>query len=51
MAGTFTVTGNVYSNLTKLEQEQLRKADFSSGGKALTVGDGEGTVGVGSLNA
>ncbi len=51
MAGTFTVTGNVYSNLTKLEQEQLRKADFSSGGKALTVGDGEGTVGVGSINA
>lgn len=51
MAGTFTPTGNVYSNLTRLELEQLRKADFYAGSKALTVGDGDGIVGAGSINA
>lgn len=54
MAGTFTTTGT-YSNLTRLELEQLRKADFAAGGKALTVGDSalspEGVVGPGSINA
>jgi hypothetical protein len=54
MAGTFTTTGT-YSNLTRLELEQLRKSDFFAGGKALTVGDSalapEGVVGPGSINA
>lgn len=54
MAGTFTPTGS-YSNLTRLELEQLRKADFFAGGKALTVGDSalapEGVVGKGDINA
>ncbi len=54
MAGTFTATGS-YSNLTRLELEQLRKADFYAGLKALTVGDSalppEGVVGPGSVNA
>jgi hypothetical protein len=53
MAGTFTTTGS-YSNLTRLELEQLRKADFYAGGKALTVGDAgnvSGGVGAGNLNA
>jgi len=54
MAGTFTSTGS-YSNLTRLELEQLRKSDFYAGGKALTVGDSglapESVVGVGSINA
>ena len=54
MAGTFTTTGT-YSNLTRLELEQLRKSDFYAGGKALTVGDSalapEGVVGPGSINA
>lgn len=54
MAGSFTSTGS-YSNLTRLELEQLRKADFFSGSKALTVGDSalppEGVVGKGDVNA
>ena len=54
MAGIFTTTGS-YSNLTRLELEQLRKADFFAGGKALTVGDSallpEGIIGKGDLNA
>jgi hypothetical protein len=54
MAGTFTATGS-YSNLTRKELEQLRRADFAAGGKALTIGDSgllpEGVVGVGSVNA
>ena len=54
MAGTFRTTGS-YSNLTRLELEQLRKADFFAGSKALTVGDSalapEGVVGKGSINA
>jgi len=54
MAGSYSATGT-YSNLTRLELEQLRKSDFFAGGKALTVGDSglspEGVVGVGSINA
>lgn len=54
MAGTYTSTGT-YSNLTRLELEQLRKADFFAGGKGLTVGDSalapEGVVGKGDINA
>ena len=54
MAGSFTPTSS-YSNLTRLELEQLRKADFFAGSKALTVGDSgfgvENVVGVGSINA
>ena len=54
MAGTYTSTGTI-SNLTRLELEQLRKADFGVGGKGLTVGDSgltpEGVVGIGSINA
>ncbi len=54
MAGSFTPTGS-YSNLTRLELEQLRKADFFAGGKGLTVGDSalppEGVVGKGDINA
>jgi len=51
MAGTYTPTGNTYSNLTRLELEQLRKSDFTAGGKGLTIGDADGTVGAGSINA
>ena len=54
MAGSFTTTGS-YSNLTRLELEQLRKADFFAGSKALTVGDSallpEGIIGKGNINA
>jgi hypothetical protein len=54
MAASFISTGS-YSNLTRLELEQLRKADFFSGGKALTVGDSalppEGVVGKGNIQA
>ena len=54
MATTFTQTAT-YSNLTRLELESLRKADFFAGGKALTVGDQadgpDGVVGKGSINA
>jgi hypothetical protein len=54
MAGSFVSTGS-YSNLTRLELEQLRKADFFAGSKALTVGDSalppEGVVGPGNINA
>jgi hypothetical protein len=54
MAASFTPTGS-YSNLTRLELEQLRKADFFAGSKALTVGDSalppEGVVGKGDINA
>lgn len=54
MAGTFIST-QTYSNLTRLELEQLRRGDFTSGGKALTVGDSalapEGVVGKGDVNA
>jgi hypothetical protein len=52
MAGAYTSTGT-YSNLTRLELEQLRRADFEAGGKALTVGDSalppEGVVGPGNV--
>lgn len=51
MSGSFTPTGNVYSNLTRLELEQLRKSDFTVSGRALTIGDGEGVTGPGSLNS
>ena len=54
MAGTFVATG-AYTNLTRLELEQLRKADFFAGEKALTVGDSaygsENQVGPGNINA
>lgn len=54
MANTFVATGT-YSNLTRLQLEQLRKADFFAGGKGLTVGDSalppEGIVGPGDINA
>ena len=44
-----------YSNLTRLELEQLRRSDFQAGGKALTVGDSgllpEGILGAGDINA
>lgn len=54
MASTFVATGT-YSNLTRLQLEQLRKADFFAGSKALTVGDSalppEGVVGPGDINA
>jgi hypothetical protein len=51
MAGSFIATGVTFSNLTRLELEQLRKADFFAGGKALTVGDDGTTVGPGDINA
>ena len=54
MGNTFKPT-STYSNLTRLELEQLRKADFFAGGRALTVGDSafgsEGVVGKGNLQA
>lgn len=53
MAGTFTPTTS-YSNLTVLELEQLRKGDFTAGGRTLTVGDagtGTGSVGKGDITA
>jgi hypothetical protein len=54
MANTFTSTGT-YANLTRLELEQLRRADYAAGGKALTVGDSangvENVVGKGNVNA
>jgi hypothetical protein len=54
MAGTFTSTG-AYSNITRLELEQLRRGDFTAGGKALTIGDSallpEGVVGKGNVNS
>ena len=54
MAHTFTLT-ETYSNVTRLELEQLRRADFFAGGKALTVGDAANylspTVGKGDVNA
>lgn len=54
MAGTFNPTGT-YSNLTRLELEQLRRGDFATNGKALTIGDSgllpEGVVGPGNVNA
>jgi hypothetical protein len=53
--GTSYTTTSTYSNLTRLELEQLRRADFWTGGKALTVGDSaygaEGVVGKGNVNA
>ena len=51
MAGSFIATGVTFSNLTRLELEQLRKADFFAGQKALTVGDDGTTVGPGDINA
>lgn len=39
MAANHTSTGATYSNLTRRELEQLRKADFTAGGKALSIGD------------
>lgn len=54
MAGTF-ITTSTYSNITRLELEQLRRGDFTAGGKALTVGDSaylaENVVGKGNVNA
>ena len=54
MAASFTPTGT-FSNLSRLQLEQLRKADFFAGGKGLTVGDSalppEGVVGPGDINA
>ena len=54
MASTFTQTAT-YSNVTRLELEQLRRADSFAGGKALTVGDSaylaENVVGKGNVNA
>ena len=54
MASIFQSTGTI-SNLTRLELEQLRKADSFAAGKALTVGDSalppEGVVGKGDVNA
>lgn len=54
MAATYTATGTI-SNLTRVELEQLRKADFFSNSKALTIGDSgllpEGVVGRGDVNA
>lgn len=54
MAGTYTATGTI-SNLTRVELEQLRRADFYSNSKALTIGDSgllpEGVVGKGDVNA
>ena len=54
MGTTFTSTAT-YSNLTRLELEQIRRADFWTSSKALTVGDAangsEGVVGKGDLNA
>ena len=54
MASNFTSTAT-YSNVTRLELEQLRRADFFAGGKALTVGDAASyltaTVGKGDVNA
>jgi hypothetical protein len=54
MASVFFPTG-AYSNLTRLQLEQLRRADFFAGGKALTVGDSalppEGVVGIGTASA
>lgn len=54
MAGSYTPTGT-FSNLTRLELEQLRKSDFTANRKALTVGDAatgaENAVGRGSLLA
>jgi hypothetical protein len=53
MATAYTPTAT-YSNLTRLELEALRRADFFAGGKALTVGDDGGTstvVGRGNINA
>jgi len=54
MAVAYTPTGT-YSNITRLELEQLRRADFTAGGKALTVGDSalapEGVVGKGNVQA
>lgn len=54
MATTYTSTGTI-SNLTRLELEQLRRADSATSGKALTVGDSaygsENVVGKGNVNA
>jgi hypothetical protein len=54
MANVFTSTGTI-TNLTRLELEQLRRADSFTAGKALTVGDSaygaENVVGKGDLNA
>lgn len=54
MSSAFEPTGTA-TNLTRLEMEQVRKADAFANGKALTVGDSglapEGVVGVGSVNA
>lgn len=54
MAGSYTPTGT-YSNLTRLELEELRRGDYTAGGKALTIGDSglapEGVVGPGNVNA
>jgi len=54
MAASYTPT-STYSNLESLELEQLRRADFWTNGKALTVGDDGappyGVVGKGDVNA
>lgn len=41
MSGSFVPTGS-FTNLTRLELEQLRKADFGVAGKSLTTGDASG---------
>src|SRR5512137_1231324 len=38
MASIFQTT-STYTNLTRIQLEQLRRADASASGKALTVGD------------
>lgn len=54
MSGTYSPTGTS-TNLTRLELEEVRKADTAALGKALTVGDAglapEGVVGRGNPNA
>ena len=54
MSSSFSPTGTT-TNLTRLEMEQLRRADAFADGKGLTIGDSglapEGVVGVGSVNA
>jgi hypothetical protein len=54
MAGTFNPT-SAYTNLTRMELEELRRSDHQANQKALTVGDSayglENIVGPGNLRA
>ena len=54
MPATYLPVGT-FSNLTRLQLEQLRRGDYTAGGKALTIGDSgllpEGVVGPGAVNA